>query len=767
MATTDRPHRAGRPADRDAALLPRLRDDRDRRPRAAGRARRPQAGAPPRALRDVRRRLPPGPRLQQVRRASSATSWASTTRTATRAIYDALVRLVQDWSLRYPLVDGPGQLRLARQRPGAPPRGTPSAGWRRSPWRWSATSTRRPSTSRTTTTARPRSRRPAGPVPEPAGQRLRRHRRRHGHQHPAAQPARGRRRRAVVPPEPGRPAARSCSRSSCLRIKGPDFPTGALILGRKGIEDAYRTGRGSITMRAVVDGRGDPGPHSAWWSPSCRTRSTPTTWPMKIAELVKDGKIAGIADIRDETSGRTGQRLVIVLKRDAVAKVVLNNLYKHTQLQDNFGANMLALVDGVPRTLPPRRVRPALGRPPDRGHRAAHPLPAAQGRGGGPHPARPAQGARRARRGHRPDPRLGHGRRRPRRPDGAARHRRAAGPGHPRHAAAPAGRPRAPEDRSTGTTSCRRRSPTTTRSWPRPSASATIVCDGAGRDRRQVRRRPAHQDRALRRRHVDRGPHPRGGHRRHDHPRRLRQAHQESTSTARSSAAARACEGAQLRGDDIVEHFFITTTHHWLLFFTNLGRVYRAKAYELPEAGRDAKGQHVANLLAFQPGRADRPGPGPARLRSRRRTWCSPPAQGLVKKTRLTEYDTNRVRRRHRDQPARGRRAGLGAGLASSEDDLLAGLAQGPVGALHRRRRGPAADGPRHLRRHRHEVPRRRRPAVDERGARRRGPGRVRGLRERPGQADRSPRHTGSRAGRPSASRWPRSPSVAATWSAR
>src|SRR6266568_2459529 len=134
------------------------------------------------------------------------------------------------------------------------------------------------------------------------------------------------------------------------RIKGPDFPTSGLIVGRRGISDAYRTGRGSIVMRAVVEVEEIQG----------RTCLVATELPFqvnrdnlaeKIGDLVRDGRLTGIADIRDESSDRRGQRLVIVLKRDAVAKVVLNNLYKHTQLQDTFGANMLALVDGVPRTL--------------------------------------------------------------------------------------------------------------------------------------------------------------------------------------------------------------------------------------------------------------------------------------------------------------------------------------------------------------------------------------------------------------------------------
>src|SRR5262249_29310103 len=135
------------------------------------------------------------------------------------------------------------------------------------------------------------------------------------------------------------------------RIKGPDFPTRALIVGRRGIEEAYRTGRGSITMRAVVTADEDPRGRTCLIVSELPYQANPDTLAAKIAELVRDGRINGISELRDETSGRTGQRLVIVLKRDAVAKVVLNNLYKHTQLQETFGANMLALVDGVPRTL--------------------------------------------------------------------------------------------------------------------------------------------------------------------------------------------------------------------------------------------------------------------------------------------------------------------------------------------------------------------------------------------------------------------------------
>jgi len=135
------------------------------------------------------------------------------------------------------------------------------------------------------------------------------------------------------------------------RIQGPDFPNGALIVGRRGIDDAYRTGRGSVIMRAVLDIEEDKAGRTLLVVTELPHMVNPDNLALKIAELVTTGKINGIADIRDDSSARTGQRLVIVLKRDAQPRVVLNNLYKHTQLQETFGCNMLALVDDVPRTL--------------------------------------------------------------------------------------------------------------------------------------------------------------------------------------------------------------------------------------------------------------------------------------------------------------------------------------------------------------------------------------------------------------------------------
>jgi len=265
------------------------------------------------------------------------------------AIYDTLVRLVQDWSLRYPLVDGQGNFGSPGNDPAAAPRYTEC---RMAPLAMEMVRDIDKETvdfqdnydGRTQEPSILPSRFPNLLVNGSAGI--------------AVGMA------TNIPPHNLREVAAGAqwflenpdaSKEELLealieRIKGPDFPTGAMILGRAGIDQAYRTGRGSITMRAVVEVEEIQGRMCLVVS-ELPYQVNPDNLAQKIAELVRDGKIAGIADIRDETSGRTGQRLVIVLKRDAVAKVVLNNLYKHTQLQDNFGANMLALVDGVPRTL--------------------------------------------------------------------------------------------------------------------------------------------------------------------------------------------------------------------------------------------------------------------------------------------------------------------------------------------------------------------------------------------------------------------------------
>jgi DNA gyrase subunit A len=140
---------------------------------------------------------------------------------------------------------------------------------------------------------------------------------------------------------------------ACMKfVKGPDFPTGALIVGKQGIQDAFTTGRGSIKMRAVCEVEEGPKGNPRIVVTELPYQVNKARLAEKIADLVnaKDKRLEGIADLRDE-SNRQGMRFIIDLKKNAVPQVVLNQLYKRTQLQDNFGVNTLALVDGVPRTL--------------------------------------------------------------------------------------------------------------------------------------------------------------------------------------------------------------------------------------------------------------------------------------------------------------------------------------------------------------------------------------------------------------------------------
>ncbi|GEA87286.1 DNA gyrase subunit A [Cellulomonas cellasea] len=422
------------------------------------------------------------------------------------------------------------------------------------------------------------------------------------------------------------------------RIKGPDFPTGATILGRRGIEEAYRTGRGSITMRAVVQVE-EIQNRICLVVTELPYQVNPDNLALKIADLVKDGRITGIADIRDETSGRTGQRLVIVLKRDAVAKVVLNNLYKHTQLQDTFGANMLALVDGVPRTLSidafvrhwtshqleviVRRTKYRLRQAEERIHIYRGLLKALDALDEVIALIRRSPDADEARTGLmdmleidevQANAILAMQLRRL-----AALERQNILDEHARLEAVIA------ELNDILASDVRQRMIV-------KEELAEIVAK-SGDDRRtkilpfdgevSIEDLIAEEEMVVT---ITRG----------GYAKRTR-----SDNYRAQRRGGKGVRGAQLREDDIVDHFFVTTTHHWLLFFTNLGRVYRAKAYELPEGGRDAKGQHVANLLAFQPGEKiaqvlD------IRDYEQAEYLVLATKRGLVKKTRLSEYDSNR-----------------------------------------------------------------------------------------------------------------------------
>ena len=423
------------------------------------------------------------------------------------------------------------------------------------------------------------------------------------------------------------------------RIKGPDFPTGAQILGVKGIQDAYRTGRGSITMRAVVTIEELQG-RTCLVVTELPYQVNPDNLALKIAELVKDGKISGVADIRDETSGRTGQRLVIVLKRDAVAKVVLNNLYKHTQLQDTFGANMLAIVDGVPRTLTldgfisywiahqveviVRRTQFRLRKAEERAHILRGYLKALDMLDEVIALIRASSTVDDAR-------------------DGLMTlldvddiQARAILDMQLRRLAALERQKIIDEHDELERLIAEYRHIIATPSEQRRLIIEELqeITDRFGDDRRTEILFGFDGDMSV----EDLIPEEemvitvtRDGYIKRTRSDNYRSQHR----------GGKGVKGAQLRADDVVNHFFVTTTHHWLLFFTNTGRVYRAKAYEVQEAGRDAKGQHLANLLALQPGEEvgqilD------IRDYAAAKYLVLATRGGLVKKTSLTEYDTNR-----------------------------------------------------------------------------------------------------------------------------
>ncbi|QLD11921.1 DNA gyrase subunit A [Microbacterium oleivorans] len=457
------------------------------------------------------------------------------------------------------------------------------------------------------------------------------------------------------------------------RIHGPDFPTGAQILGTKGIREAYRTGRGSITMRAVIEVEEIHG-RNCLVITELPYQVNPDNVALKIRDLARDGKITGIADIRDETSDRTGQRLVIVLKRDAVAKVVLNNLYKHTQLQENFGANMLAIVDGIPRTLPldgfvtywiehqieviVRRTRYRLNEAEKRMHILRGYLKALDALDEVIALIRRSPTVDEAREGLKSlleiddlqaDAILSMQLRR----------------------LAALERQKIVDE----ATELELKIADLNDILDTPSRQRTIIAeeltaivDKYGDERRTHILHGFDGDMSM----EDLIPQEemvvtvtRAGYIKRTRSDNYRSQHR----------GGKGIKGAQLRADDVVEHFFVTTTHHWLLFFTTKGRVYRTKAYELPEAGRDAKGQHVANLLALQPGEEiaqilDIRDYGVAKY------LVLATRDGKVKKTALSEYDTNRqggviaIRLRGQEDEAGGDEL-VSALLVDEGDDIL------------------------------------------------------------------------------------------------
>lgn len=424
------------------------------------------------------------------------------------------------------------------------------------------------------------------------------------------------------------------------RIKGPDFPTGAQILGTKGIEDAYRTGRGLITMRAVVNVEEIHG-RTCLVVTELPYQANPDNLAIKIAELIKDGKVTGIADLRDETSGRTGQRLVIVLKRDASPKVVLNNLYKHTQLQENFSANMLAIVDGVPRTLSldafvrhwvnhqldviVRRTRYRLRQAEEEAHILRGLLKALDALDEVIALIRRSPTADEARTGLMEFLQIDEAQAQAilnmqlRRLAALERQKI-----QDRH-----------DELMRMIAEYNAIIASETRQREIISEELGEIVNRYGDERRTQIMYGYNGDMSM----EDLIPEEevvvtitRGGYIKRTRSDQYRSQHR----------GGKGIKGASLRGDDVVEHFFVTTTHSWILFFTNLGRVYRAKGYELQEAGRDAKGQHIANLLEFQGGEHIAQ---VMELKSYEDAEYLVLATrgGMVKKSRLSDYDTNRT----------------------------------------------------------------------------------------------------------------------------
>ena len=457
------------------------------------------------------------------------------------------------------------------------------------------------------------------------------------------------------------------------RIKGPDFPTHGLIVGRDGIESAYRTGRGSVRMRAVVEVEEDAKGRTTLVVTELPYMVNPDNLIESIAGMVRDGKIAGISEIVDESSDRIGMRIVVTLKRDAVAKVVLNNLYKHTQLQHSFGANMLSIVDGVPRTL---RLDQIVR------HYVRHQIEVI---------------VRRTR----------------------YRLRKAEERAHILRGLVKA--LDALDEvialiRASATVDVARAGLIDLLDVDDIQAQAILdmqlrrlaalerqkIIDELAEIEREI---ADYQDilaRPERQREIVR-----------DELAELVEAHGDDRRTrivgydgdvtdedliavedvvvtiTRTGYAKRTktdlyraqkrggkgVQGAQLKQDDIVNHFFVCSTHDWMLFFTNRGRVYRLKAYELPEANRTARGQHLANLLALQP-EEEIAQVMQIKDYSARPYLVLATRNGLVKKSRLTDFDSNRaggligINLRDDDEL-------VGAVLCSGDDDLLLVSAEG------------------------------------------------------------------------------------------
>lgn len=459
----------------------------------------------------------------------------------------------------------------------------------------------------------------------------------------------------------------------CEKITGPDFPTSGLIVGTQGIHDAYTTGRGSIRMRGVAEIEEDSKGRTSLVITELPYQVNHDNFITSIAEQVRDGKIAGISNIEDQSSDRVGLRIVVVLKRDAVAKVVLNNLYKHTQLQTSFGANMLSIVDGVPRTLRLdqlirlyvnhqldviiRRTRYRLRKANERAHILRGLVKALDALDEVIALIRASQTVDIARTGLIElldvdeiqaqailDMQL-------RRLAALERQKIIDDLAKIEAEIADLEDILAKPERQRAVV--KDELAEITEKYGDDRRTRIISADGDVADEDLI----AREDVVVT--ITETG-----------------YAKRTKTDLYRSQKrGGKGVQGAGLKQDDIVKHFFVCSTHDWILFFTTKGRVYRAKAYDLPEAARTARGQHVANLLAFQPEERI------AQVIQIKSYEDAPylvlaTKNGLVKKSKLTEFDSNRsgglvaVNLRDGDEL-------VGAVLCSAEDDLLLVSAHG------------------------------------------------------------------------------------------
>jgi DNA gyrase subunit A len=425
-------------------------------------------------------------------------------------------------------------------------------------------------------------------------------------------------------------------------VKGPDFPTGASIMGKQGIKDAYETGRGSIKVRAVTTIEEGSAGRSNIVVTELPYQVNKARLAEKIAELVKTGRIKEIADVQDHSSGRAGMRLVIVLKRGANPHVVLNQLYKHTQLQDSFGVIMLALVDNVPRTLNlaemigyyvdhqvdvvTRRTKFEKRKAEERDHIVQGLLIA-----------------------------LGH-------LDQVIKIIRAS------------------QDAEEARTKLMS-------TFKLSEIQANHILDMPLRRLTKLARaelEKEHKDLLARIRYLNsllKDPKKLRGvikeelaeiRKKHADARRSQIKADEgefdiedliaeedvviTVSRAgyvkrvpidtfhRQGRGGKGIKGATLKEEDVIANVFTTTTHHWLLFFTTKGKVYRVKVHEVPDSTRIARGLYAANLPGVQVS-ADEKVSAVLDLKEYTddRYLLFATKQGIVKKTKLSEYDSPRT----------------------------------------------------------------------------------------------------------------------------